>query len=89
MNKYLVKNGHLYGGTQKLYKFPNSYGASIVNNKFSHGTELAVIQWNNGKYDICYDTPITDNVIGYLDPEDVEGILKRIFELEVKEQSND
>ena len=82
MNKYLVKERQLYGGPQKLYKFPNGYGASIVNHQYSHGLELAVIKWNKYSFDLCYDTPITSDVIGNLDPEEVEGILKQIFELE-------
>lgn len=82
MNKYLVKECQLYGGRQKLYKFPNGYGASIVIHQYSYGLELAVIKWNKYSFDLCYDTPITSYVIGYLEPEEVEGILKQIFELE-------
>ena len=42
--------------------FPNGYGASIVKGEGSYGTELAVITSEG----LCYDTEITDDVIGYI-----------------------
>lgn len=71
-------------GTQRLYRFTgNNYGASVISNRYSYGGksglwELAVIKWDGDDFDICYDTPITDNVIGYLTEEDVVDILMQI-----------
>jgi hypothetical protein len=83
-------------GTQKIYRFDNGYGASVV--QFSWGGlggsygaesgrwELAVLRFTNredfdpnGKnWDLAYDTPITDDVVGHLDDEDVQELLVRI-----------
>ena len=69
------------GGTQTVYRFDNGYGASIVNHGFSYGTEMAVIKFTGPDikdFDLCYSTPITSDVLGHLDPADVEMYLKRI-----------
>lgn len=79
-------------GTQKLWRFKNEFGASVV--KFSIGIglggsygvekglwELAVIKFNGNEYRIICDTPITDDVIGYLTEEQVESYLKKIRSL--------
>ena len=67
-------------GYQLVYKFDNGYGASVVKHDMSYGSkdglyEIAVLD-NNGA--LCYDTPITDDVIGYLSTVDVEQYLAEI-----------
>ena len=74
-------------GTQDLYKFKNGYTASVIQTPYSYGSnqglfELAVMY--NG--DLVYDTPITNDVIGYLTPEAVQGILQEISELPTRRQ---
>ena len=69
----------IFGGIQKLYSFPNGYGASVVCHKGSYGGkqglwELAIIF--NGE--ICYDTTIANDVVGYLNDEQVEDYLNKI-----------
>jgi len=87
-NKFLTQNSKSPSmGTQKLYSFPNGYGASVVKHEYSYGGdkglwELAVI--NNiteDGFDICYDTPITDDVIGLLNDPEVDRLLYLIRDL--------
>ena len=63
--------------------FDNGYGASVVKHEFSYGGkdglyELAVLDSNG---DLTYDTPITNDVIGYLRPEDVTDVMEKIQKL--------
>ena len=71
-----------YGGIQKTYKFDNGYGASVIRHKGSYGYaqgkwELAVLEGG----ELCYTSPITEDVIGHLTEDEVESILKQIKEL--------
>tara|TARA_R100001594_G_scaffold113187_1_gene148037 strand:+ start:2598 stop:2882 length:285 start_codon:yes stop_codon:yes gene_type:complete len=87
--KYLIST-NVYSneapGIILRFKFPNNYGASVINNKASYGHpksyEIAVL------YDdeIYYNSPITNDVIGYVNPADVGEILLQIKELEPKEK---
>ena len=64
--------------------FDNGYGISVVRNIFSYTSkdkldyEIAVLEGNEEDWDICYDTPITCNVLGYLSPEQVTEIMIQI-----------
>ena len=63
-------------------QFDNGYEASVVRSDYTYGRktglyELAVFK--DGE--ICYDTPITDDVIGYLRPEDVTDVMAKIQQL--------
>ncbi|MCO0831936.1 hypothetical protein NFX39_02345 [Fructobacillus sp. W13] len=72
---------------QVVYKFSNGYGASVVFHFGSYGyenglCEIAVLKFDdNGRYDICYTTPITEDVIGYADDKTRDEVLKQIKEL--------
>lgn len=64
---------------KKVYTFPNGYGASVVCNSMSYGNkdglfEVAILKGD----DICYDTPLTNDVIGFLDFHGVADILDKI-----------
>ena len=70
-------------GYQLIYKFDNGYGASVVKHDFQYGGkkgmyEIAVLD-NDG--DLCYDTPITSDVIGHLNMAEVDKILVNISHL--------
>jgi hypothetical protein len=63
--------------------FDNGYGASIVTGEHTYGGreglyELAVLG-KDGR--LTYETPITDDVEGYLTPEDVTILMKQIQSL--------
>lgn len=71
---------------QWLFKFNNDYGASVVKHFGSYGYEedlfeLAVIYWENNRFTLTYNTPITHDVIGHLSNEEVMKYLKQIKEL--------
>ncbi|EAC3116249.1 hypothetical protein ABX09_12660 [Listeria monocytogenes] len=69
---------------QILYKFPNNYGASVVSGPFTYGLELAVIFFSNENWDIDYDTPVTNDVLGHLNKESLKQALEDIYNLPVK-----
>ena len=82
MNEYLIEKNKMMGGIQKVYKFPNGYGASVIQHKGSYGYvkgqwEVAVLL--NGE--LCYDSGITEDVIGHLNDPEVDNILGKIFRL--------
>ena len=68
------------------YRFPNNYGASVIQNEVSYGGdkglyEIAVIKYhsdNDEDWSITYDTPVTSDVIGYLGQDKIEGYLLQI-----------
>ena len=83
MNEYLIETNRHMDGIQKVYKFPNGYGASVVKHKGSYGYaqglwELAVLDING---DLCYNTEITSDVIGHLNDPEVDNLLGQIFRL--------
>lgn len=87
----MVYEGTLFDGVQRLYRFVNGYGASVVRRFGSYGGseglwELAVIKWNDDLFrqfdwDLCYSTPITYDVIGYLEEDQVNTVLSFIEKL--------
>ena len=71
-------------GKQCIVQFPNGYGASIVQSEYTYGGkdglyELAVFGKDGH---ISYDTPITNDVLGYLSEQDVEKTLIDIKNLD-------
>jgi hypothetical protein len=82
-------------GVQAKHFFDNGYGVSVIQSPNSYGGdeglyELAVlkhyVQKDYGaglshKWEICYDTHITDDVLGHLTEEQVESYLCDIEKL--------
>ncbi len=76
------KHNYALGGHRYKVTYPNGYGASIIKHNGSYGREddlweLAVLK-DGG---LCYDTDITDDVLGYLTEEKVIGVCRRILHL--------
>jgi len=72
-------------GFQFLGFFPNGFGVSIVRHTFSYSDdntwELAVLKGNKDSWDLTYTTPITSDVLGHLNDEEVNEICTKISEL--------
>lgn len=81
MTEQPITQPAFHGGKQRLWFFPNGYGASVVNSPLSYGTELAVIIGTAEDWDLCYDTPITNDVIGNLTEPQVSDLLAQIAAL--------
>ena len=97
----LIYKHDVFDGTQRLYRFENNFGASVIRHSGSYGGndglyELAVIIWDpkdnitlveTDRYKritgwmICYSTAITNDVIGYLEEDQVNTILSFIEKL--------
>lgn len=78
----LVSHTPRMDGEQWKFEFNNGYGASIITGGIAYCNEgqpyeLAVLKHG----ELCYDTPITDDVIGYLTSDDVYELLDKIEQL--------
>lgn len=66
----------------RRFHFANGYGANVVRNAFSYGAgdglfEIAVLR----RGEICYETPVTQDVLGYVPEQDIPGVLADIESL--------
>ncbi len=80
-------------GHHGLIFFPNGYGVSVVRYKspisksfFSYTSndsewEVAVIIGNKDDWQLCYDTHITDDVLGHLTEGEVDWVMIQVQEL--------
>ncbi len=73
-------------GIRASIKFNNGYGASVIRTKHSYGGaaglyELAVLDQDG---ELCYNTPITSDTLGWLKEDDVTEALQRIETLKMK-----
>jgi hypothetical protein len=77
-----------HDGYQRLYRFENGYGASVVRNPANYGGkdglwELAVIRFDDdGTWSLTCDTPVTEDVLGWLDESQVQDYLHKIRALQ-------
>lgn len=72
---------------QALMFFANGYGVSVLIGGFGYDEgstpyELAVLKGNAEKFDLCYDTPITNDVLSYLTPNEVTEYMIEVQKLE-------
>lgn len=71
--------------------FQNGFAGSVIRNEASYGFkdglwEVAVMRQTPMGLCVCCDTPITDDVIGFLDEPGVIEILKRIESLSCRKK---
>ena len=67
---------------QMIFKFENGYGVSLINHRGSYGNEIAVLKFEeNGMWDINYNTPITNDVLGHLDDSEILETLQQVKNL--------
>lgn len=83
--KYIFERSYVkaVGNQQWIFRFPNGYGASVIHGKYTYGGdeglfELAVLG-KDGRLD--YSTTITDDVVGYLNVQQVDELCERIAQL--------
>ena len=70
-------------GKQARMTFENGYGVSVVSHTYSYGGrdglyEVAVLDEEGN---LTYNTPVTNDVIGYLTEEDVTDVMKQVQSL--------
>ena len=71
-------------GTRAEAYFPNGFGVSVVSGPYFYTSEsgpyeLAILHKDGS---ITYDTPITDDVLGHLNRNEVTEIMRQVQELE-------
>jgi hypothetical protein len=76
-----------------LIFFPGGYGLSVVRfrNPFGGGGsytsndiedyEVAIIKGRKGNWEICYDTILTNDVLGFQTKEDINKIISHVQRL--------
>lgn len=80
LNQYQV----FIDNRQEIFRFPNGYGASVINDVVPGLLELAVIEFDgpdSWDFLIAYNTPITDDVM-LLDLDQAHQVLQQIFNLD-------
>jgi hypothetical protein len=71
------------GGVVGRIIFENGFGASVVSHIMSYGGKLGLYELAvlDKEGELTYDTPITNDVVGHLTPEEVTNYLIKIQEL--------
>lgn len=83
LNIHIEHNGRMWA---KEF-FNNGYGISIIRNFVSYTStdildfEVAILKGTKEQCSICYDTEITDDVIGCCTPKDITKIMEQIQNL--------
>jgi len=84
---------HVTGnGVHGLIFFPGGYGLSVVRYRHPSGGgsytsndtedyEVAIIKGRKGNWKICYDTILTNDVLGFQTKEDINKIINHVQRL--------
>lgn len=81
------------GGIAARLRFSNDYGISVIRTDYSYGGsegkfEIAVLEYLNESetsFELCYSTPVTDDVVGHLTGSQVTKYMKLIQRLPKKQ----
>jgi hypothetical protein len=70
-------------GVRSRMMFENGFGVSVVSHTYSYGGkdglfEVAVLDEDG---DLTYNTPVTNDVIGFLNPDEVTEIMEQVQNL--------
>jgi hypothetical protein len=83
-NHLLLERPNRIGGKQRIYRFSNGYGLSVVNatelHSYPFAWEIAVLKGVDEKgnfEDLCYDTPLTDDVEVFGSDEEANDFIER------------
>ncbi|ONK25752.1 hypothetical protein BVE86_09465 [Streptococcus azizii] len=78
----IISNDSFGNFKRHEYHFPNGYGASVICNKYSYGLELAVIEYLDKEWQLCYTSPITSGVVGHIAGlKELNDLLTQIYNL--------
>lgn len=79
-------------GESAYHLYDNHYGVSVVRGPYTHGGrqglyELAVVYMapDDIYSQLVYDTPVTNDVEGYLTPDDVTRLMEQVSQLPPRE----
>lgn len=87
-NYLLLEKPHpSVGGVQRIYRFDNGYGLSVVNGAMLHGYsfawEIAVLKdvaKDGSSFDLTYDTELTDDIEVFDSDEETNAFIKKAIE---------
>jgi hypothetical protein len=70
-------------GVRATAFFSNGYGVSVIRSKYSYGGEdgfyeAAVFAGDAANHALTYDTPVTNDVEGWLSPEAVTEFVQKV-----------
>ena len=70
-------------GVQARIQFDNGYGVSVVCSPYTYGGDRGLYELGvlDSEGHLTYATSVTDDVIGYLRPEDVTDVMTKIQQL--------
>jgi hypothetical protein len=75
-----------FDAVQAKHFFDNGYGISVIRSQSSYGGseglyEAAVLKGDDEEYEVCYETPITSDVLGHQTEKNIESVLSQIKKL--------
>ena len=71
---------HTSNGIKALMDFANGFGVSVIRSDVSYGSEMGLYELTILKKDggVCYDTPVTNDVLGHLTTEGVTAAMAEV-----------